>query len=173
MIFDDLSVYDLAGRFFLLGCIPEKRRRGSNQTKGSREMHRQHGFPLLIGHFVDHRIPRKSRVVHQDVQPTPGFDRLVYYALGEVGLGNIPREDYAFSSSSFNLLGSFLGRLRIKVADNHPSSLPGKEERHRSPDPTAGAGYDCHSTLEHLFHPYFPFLTKPKKCIHRRERRDG
>ena len=32
-------------------------------------MRRQHGFPLLIGHFVDHRFPRKPALFTRMCSP--------------------------------------------------------------------------------------------------------
>jgi hypothetical protein len=120
-------------RFAVSRSQPEYARR---QPERRHRVNVQHRLVLLVGHLLDHVVPRVARVVDQNVESAELRDRRVDQLLRKLRPGQIPRQRGAAGHQR----GRLFKNIGVEIVHENARPRRGQRNRDRAADAAPRAG---------------------------------
>src|SRR5512132_2510497 len=122
----DLSLHDAPFVLFLLRELAQRFRRRAEDPERRARVHVEHGVPLVVGHLLDHAVPRVAGVVHDDVEPAEALDRRANEACRKIGLRHVTRARRRLAALPFDGARRRIGHGLVDVVQHDACALGGE-----------------------------------------------
>src|SRR5581483_11388863 len=139
-------------RLFALGGFAQEGRGGADDAERRGQMDSEDGFPLLVAHLVNDRVPGLTGVVDDDVQAAELFIRAVDDTVGKGAVGDIADDAERLAARRANGFYSLFRGSLVNVAEDDARAVRGKQFRRRAPDAAPRAGDDGNSACKQSLH---------------------
>ena len=100
-------------------------------------MNRQHGLPLLVGHFLNDVVPGVPGIVDNDVQAAELVNGGGHKAIGKSSLGDIAHTGHGLAAGGHDVFHRLRCRRGIQVVDDHTGPLAGQFQGNLAANATA------------------------------------
>src|SRR5207247_2990712 len=103
----------------------------------------QYPLPVVVLQAEDERISRKSRVVHQDIEPSVSVNDVLYRDTDRVGVSHVEARRAGRTAGVENARhGLFRGARPLAIADHDRRTGPREADGDRTADPPRRPGYE-------------------------------
>src|SRR5690349_8473866 len=141
---DDLALDDATLVLLLLRELAQRLGGCTQQTKRRRRVHVEHRVPLLVGHLLDHGVPRIAGVVDDDVERAVAVERGGDEARRELRRRDVAHARDGVAAGGGDRLHGVLCRGGVDVVDDHAGTFGGELGRDRRPDAAPRSAHECH-----------------------------